>query len=484
MKLLIVLDDTVKKSEIIEDVIGEKGFSDVVVKRKRLGDYYHEALMSVFGEFDWKIIHSFFEYKEWLLQLEQSKYDTTRVLHCYANYVITDKTRAALTFRKISFVDADYLLLARNEIAGIVFPDIDNYRKYIKRVCGEENSLEASKQIQKSISIDGLTDIGKITNFIQCITGEFDSRYFNAFEERDYTLVKKSHNKEKIKAEYSFWHLLPDDMKRWFVMPYHYEESEEYASYTMERLYMTDLAVKWVHGSIGEKEFYKILDMYFAFFNSRHKRNITAEEYRSISETLYLNKVQQRIDSLKQLPAYAKISVIFKNGTGRSVDDLFALYLKLKTIIEKRFAYPNISVVGHGDPCFSNTMYNRATRTLKFIDPKGALKEEDLWTNPYYDLAKLSHSICGRYDFFNSGLYDITVGNDLSLQLSIHFDNENYKKIFREKVEENHFDYWSIRIYEASLFLSMLPLHIDNPNKVLGFMLNVKTLLEEIEENV
>ena len=41
-----------------------------------------------------------------------------------------------------------------------------------------------------------------------------------------------------------------------------------------------------------------------------------------------------------------------------------------------------------------------------------------------------------------------------------------------------------MRIYEASLFLSMLPLHIDNPHKVFGFILNVKNILKEIEENV
>ena len=35
MKLIVIFDDTVRKSEVIEDVIGEKGFSEVVVKRQR-----------------------------------------------------------------------------------------------------------------------------------------------------------------------------------------------------------------------------------------------------------------------------------------------------------------------------------------------------------------------------------------------------------------------------------------------------------------
>ena len=52
-----------------------------------------------------------------------------------------------------------------------------------------------------------------------------------------------------------------------------------------------------------------------------------------------------------------------------------------------------------------------------------------------------------------------------------------------EKTEENGFDYLSVRLYEASLFLSMLPLHIDNPHKVFGFILNAKNILEEIGKN-
>ena len=100
------------------------------------------------------------------------------------------------------------------------------------------------------------------------------------------------------------------------------------------------------------------------------------------------------------------------------------------------------------------------------------------------DIAKLSHSVCGRYDFFNNALFDIKIDTSFSYNLQIPFDNSKYIDIFRRKVEENGFDYLSVRIYEASLFLSMLPLHIDTPHKVFGFILNVKNILEEIERDV
>ena len=292
-------------------------------------------------------------------------------------------------------------------------------------------------------------------------------------------------NKNKIKAEYTFYHLLPDDMKFWFVLPFDYREDDEKASYTMERLHTTDLAIKWVHGSVDEAEFRKILDKYFYFFKSRHEKSVSREEYQKIAEKLYVEKVRERIEMLKKLPAFAKIADLMKSACKiQAIDEIFEKYLSLKTKIEAKTDYPLVSVIGHGDPCFANVMYNKSTELLKFIDPKGTLTEADLWTNPYYDLAKLSHSVCGLYDFFNNALFDISINEDFQAELKIGFNNSAYKRIFREKLAENGFDYLSVRIYEASLFISMLPLHIDNPHKVFGFILNAIHILEEIENEL
>ena len=59
-----------------------------------------------------------------------------------------------------------------------------------------------------------------------------------------------------------------------------------------------------------------------------------------------------------------------------------------------------MSVVGHGDLCFSNMFYSKSNQYLKLIDPRGASSEHDLYTDPDYDVAKLSHSIQGRLRFY------------------------------------------------------------------------------------
>lgn len=364
-----------------------------------------------------------------------------------------------------------------------MFQDIKSYIAFCNTVISGLTPWDAAQNIKESFPVDGLVDIGKISNFIQCITGNFDSRYFNSLKENEYTLVKCSSNKSKIKSEYTFYHLLPEDMKYWFVMPFNYQETKDEASYTMERLYMADLAIKWVHGSMDESEFVDLMDKYFFFFKSRHHRDCSLEEYKNTVKMLYVDKVNNRIDELKKMPEYGKIKS-FLEATGVNIDILVVEYFKLKKKVEARKKYTLQTVIGHGDPCFANALYNKSTKTLKFIDPKGALTEDELWTDPYYDVAKLSHSVCGKYDFFNNALFDIKINSAFRLELEIEFDNSDYIRIFRQIVEENGFDYLTVRIYEVSLFLSMLPLHMDNPYKVLGFILNARKIMEEISKDV
>ena len=86
------------------------------------------------------------------------------------------------------------------------------------------------------------------------------------------------------------------------------------------------------------------------------------------------------------------------------------------------------------------------------------------------------------YDFFNSGLYRVEIGEDLKLGLHIEFENQAYVELFQKYLEKNQFSYPVVRLYEASLFLSMLPLHMDNPQKVFGFLLNGIEILQEVEQ--
>lgn len=480
-ELIAIYDDTGRKSEVIADIIGERGFGDVVVRKRHLEEYYREPLREAYPDMQWKKVRSVFEYANLEKELEAYGMEDRKVLHCFSNYLISDGEKAGLSFAKLEYIDEPYGMLSEKRAVAAMFPTVPSYLAFLKGIMAGQHAWDLARNLPRTFEADGFVDISVVANFIQCVTGNFDSRYFNSLRGDGYTVVKRSANKKKIRAEYEFYYLLPDDMKYWFVQPFDYREEDNFASYRMERLHMTDLAVKWVHGSMPEAEFESLLDKYFYFFAARHTKECSTGKCRGIAEQLYVKKVYERVEELKRCPGFSRIRAVLEAG-GDSVDDLVEEYIALKDEAEKRGEAPKRLVIGHGDPCFANALYNRTTETLKFIDPKGAVSEEELWTDAYYDVAKLSHSVCGRYDFFNNALYDIQVNGDFGYDMVIPFDNGKYIKIFLDKARENGFDPVRVRVYEASLFLSMLPLHMDNPHKVLGFILNVKNILREVRD--
>lgn len=54
---------------------------------------------------------------------------------------------------------------------------------------------------------------------------------------------------------------------------------------------------------------------------------------------------------------------------------------------------------------------------------------------------------------------------------------------FQHRLEDAGHDVYGVRLREASLFLSMLPLHNDDPRKVLGLLLNAIAIIDELKSN-
>jgi hypothetical protein len=147
----------------------------------------------------------------------------------------------------------------------------------------------------------------------------------------------------------------------------------------------------------------------------------------------------------------------------------------------KRRSHLDTLVMGHGDLCFSNIFYSKTSQYLKLIDPRGAETESDLFTDPYYDVVKLSHSIQGAYDFINNDKFEIVIDGQLQPCLRIESPPAAWASdLFRRQLEKSEFDPDLVRLYEASLFISMLPLHIDRPRKVLAFVANAVAILNTL----
>ncbi|MCR5508377.1 MAG: aminoglycoside phosphotransferase family protein [Lachnospiraceae bacterium] len=464
-KVLVIYDDSRKPGQEICMVTGGKSYGSTIFRRQSLKDRAKERFISYGSAF-----MSADEFKQRSGDMSLSDICVFRV---YSDHEISDMKKVSVLLEKSLYAKENYAVINGDRVAAVIYPSAADYMD-------DEDGLKAGTY--ERIETDAFTDISDPAGFMSFITSGFDARFFNALEGDEYTVVKRSDSIEKLKKEYEYFNLLPPAMKQWYAVAYDYREEDGHALYSMERYHMTDLAIRYVHGAIGEEEFRAIMDRLFHFISSRSERPVSDEEYDREARALYIDKVDQRIAMLKEQPAYERIAALIASGTAyKDIDEIVGRYKKLYESITSGRKFIKVAVVGHGDLCFSNILYNHDARLLKLIDPKGADSEDEMYMNPYYDIAKLSHSVCGAYDFFNSDLYEIVLNDSMKFELKIDCDNDKYVRIFNEYLEKNGIDARLLRLYEASLFLSMLPLHIDREKKVFGFLLNAIGIMDSLD---
>jgi hypothetical protein len=143
--------------------------------------------------------------------------------------------------------------------------------------------------------------------------------------------------------------------------------------------------------------------------------------------------------------------------------------------------------VMHGDFCFSNILYNFRTDRVRLIDPRGLTErgEFSLYGDMRYDLAKLMHSICGRYDQIMAGQY--TGGRTGAHAFELTFPAEPWRlqiESIAKSLTMGGTPLGSKVVWAAmtSLFLSMPPLHADRPDRQGAFIANALRLHLETEK--
>lgn len=340
------------------------------------------------------------------------------------------------------------------------------------------DALEQMHPLEGDVSMIDMRDPLRFSDYL---TSNFDVRFFNSVQMiNDFVLQKRSSEVEKLSREFHYYGLLPPELQMFFIQPYDFRLEKNNASYKMERLFVPDMALQWIHGSLEKLGFERFLDKVFYYLSIRPKRQVTADVACAVHEEAYRNKVISRLEQLKAKPEYEKLQPYLDANFG-GINALFDRYFQLLDRLGEKSISRDLRV-GHGDLCFSNILYSKTTGLMRFIDPRGAKDVDDLYVNPFYDLAKISHSVIGNYDFINYGLYSLEVDANLQVHLKIDPGAPAWARgMFETRLCDAGFEPALIRLFEASLFLSMVPLHIDSPKKVLALLVNASGILSELE---
>jgi hypothetical protein len=331
---------------------------------------------------------------------------------------------------------------------------------------------------------------------LRFLAGSTEARHFNALKSEDGVLHKSSADRAKMRAEHGMFHVAPDAVKRFFIPTFDFWETRDQAGYAMEHMAIPDAALQLIHGAFDPDSYGLLLDQIFAFLAAR-PADPQGRSPGAAWDSQITGKMRSRLDAFMDLEVGRKLDALMRAaGPAGGIRDMQA---RAETILGRARARDTSTalVFSHGDPCFSNILFDRRLGLMRLIDPRGATDPADAMMHPLYDVAKVSHSALGGYDFINNDLFRCTLGGELDLHLSLgdraaDADDTGATPVpdgppdwaaaaFRARLSAAGHDLQATRAVELSLFLSMLPLHADHPRKLAGFVLTAARLITDLE---
>lgn len=342
----------------------------------------------------------------------------------------------------------------------------------------------AQRQALALICVENWYDFGHIQTYFRSRRLVTTARAFNALQITRDTVRKLSTDAFKMKAEAQWLAQAPLAVRPYVVRLLDQGIQDERAYYTTEYQYVPNLSELYVFSSIGRRTWKKILNSCAEFLNLCVVT--TAEQPRDkYTHQLMAGKTIQRLERFAQKSNFDIDQPLFYNGL--PMPSLVQMAHNLQAMISDDPAAP--SSLMHGDFCFSNILYNSRNTRVLVVDPRGYVFDGkcEIYGDIRYDIAKYSHSIHGLYDFIMAGRYDLAVsgGNDFHLEFASSTQREWVQDAFAEMMIAGVSPVSSdIQAMMISLFISMLPLHADRPDRQMAFIANALRLYAGLEGRI
>lgn len=307
------------------------------------------------------------------------------------------------------------------------------------------------------------------------------SRAFNTVlvDSLNKKITKSSVNKKKLKDEINFYLALPKSLNSFFPELLNY--SSDYSMYTMEYYPSNNLADLILNSGVSLNDGTDILTRLLVIADQIHSIKPEPNLELSIS-SFYIKKTIERLGLMQNNSGFSELArtsclsingIIYHNFNTLKSDfiDLIEDYSK------------DCSLTGmHGDFCFSNILYSPNGQIIKLIDPRGSFGLSGIYGDKHYDFAKIMHCLHGKYDYLVNDVFyleetePLTYKFDMPRNLLLNGLHEFYVDTLIKKGLNLDFIY----LIEASIFLSMVPLHYENKMRQKALYLNGLIILNQV----
>ena len=308
-------------------------------------------------------------------------------------------------------------------------------------------------------------DFGHVQNYFKSKNMQSTERAFNNLKFNKSTVTKSSSDLSKITAEADWFEGVPSMLKLYTPHVLKRSSTETLASYTINNYDLSTLSDIAVFGDLSDQSWMKIMNAVSQFLKDCRVYQAPTARKDEI-DAYFTQKTMKRFQQFKKSKIYSELSKL-QRLDGYPVPDIDQILKYTAEIIKPVNTY---NCVIHGDLCFSNIFYDFRSEKIQLIDPRGIHPQgyPTIYGPQLYDIAKFAHSIIGAYDQIIAGNITTCVsGETLYLRRNIKFEEYEQRFLTIAKNTDIFSDVTEIQLQALviQLFLAMLPLHSDNPER-------------------
>lgn len=333
------------------------------------------------------------------------------------------------------------------------------------------NFLDGLNRYHKRLSLTPVFtehwfDFGHVNTYYRSKANFTTQRAFNELKITSKWIEKSSSKSAKIAAEANWFAKLPFALRGYIPQYLGCDEKRDRISYRLEYLHQTALNELYVFSDLPSATWEQILERTIDFLKGCLKEPAPTDAPHNNLKELFGEKTTLRLGEY-----------CLENGI--ALNEKWSFNSESPVSLAELLEYSNTHLptetdnwpitVLHGDFCFSNILYDFRAARIKTIDPRGTTPGGTLtiYGDIRYDIAKLSHSILGMYDWIIAGYYDVEIKQR---HIDFHIDEPTkYKAIQQHFMElisrEFGISSVSLMAMQIQLFLSMLPLHADDKKR-------------------
>ena len=316
-------------------------------------------------------------------------------------------------------------------------------------------------------------DFGHVQTYFQSSGLVTTQRSFNKLQINKREVVKSSEDPRKIKSEAAWFTDIPKHLTTFTPSFLGEREIHGRFGYATSNTYLSTLANLNVFGDLKTNTWGRILDACAEFL--QECRRVTPNKSLNLHPDQYFSiKTRSRMADFSQSES-GSLLLACRKIDGKAIPSISEMIAVTNEIIHK--ANHGGECIIHGDFCFSNIFFDFRSSSIKVIDPRGQLPDgtRSIFGIQSYDIAKLAHSIIGGYDMIIANYFPCKVHGQTISTDSSYFQNAHWQskiKVFMESEISTIQSMQTLYAMMVHLFLSMLPLHADRPDRQTAMLAN------------